>query len=194
MRTRESGLTLIELLVASTLLGVVAICCAAALQVLLRAWQMGTALAEEQQTARFALDWMVRRLRMADRLREAAGDAVSFEADLTSLPGAELHRFCLDRGGGILREQIGGDVSTTCNRGGPLNAREGKRGVRILEMAFAYFDAENRLLEPLPVDSPDLERIARIRVEVVFDRDRSGRYELERDLVLRADATVRGGR
>ncbi|MCS7173047.1 MAG: prepilin-type N-terminal cleavage/methylation domain-containing protein [Armatimonadetes bacterium] len=194
MRVREAGLTLVELLVASALLGVVTVCCAGVLQALLRAWQAGTALAEEQQTARFALDWMARRLRMAEEFREAAQDAVSFQADLTSLPGSELHRFCLDRGGGILREQIGADVSSTCNRGGPLNAQEGTRGVRILGLAFVYFDAENRRLGPLPLGSPDLGRIVRIRVEVTLDRGRSGRPGPERSLVVQGEAAVRGGR
>ncbi|MDR7415141.1 MAG: prepilin-type N-terminal cleavage/methylation domain-containing protein [Armatimonadota bacterium] len=194
MRVRESGLTLVELLVASTLLGVAAVCCAAALGALLRAWQAGTALVDEQQTARFALDWVVRRLRMADRFTEAAGGSVAFEADLTSLLGSELHRFCLDEDDGILREQIGSDVSSTCNRGGPLNAREGTRGVRILGLVFAYFDAENRPLTPLPLGTPELGRITRIQVEVAFDRNRSGRYEPGRDLVLRGEAAVRGGR
>jgi prepilin-type N-terminal cleavage/methylation domain-containing protein len=194
MRVRESGLTLVELLVASALLGVAAVCCATALEVLLRAWQAGTALVEEQQTARFALDWMVRRLRMADRFTEATGDAVTFEADLTSLPESEPHRFCLDEDTGVLREQIGSDVSRTCSRGGPLNAREGTRGVRVLGLAFAYFDAENQPLLPLPLGTPELGRITRIRVEVTLDRNRSGRYEPDRDLVLRGEAAVRGGR
>ncbi len=189
MRTRESGLTLTELLVALSLLGVVLVCCAAVLSTLFRAWQAGTALAEEHQAARLVLDWMVRRLRMADRFLEAVPSAVAFEADLTSLPGPEVHRFCLDEGRGVLREQIGGDVSSTCSRGGPLNAWEGARGVRVQSLLFTYFDGENRTLGP-----SDLGRIARVRAEVVFDRNRSGHFEPEEDLVLRGEAAVRGGR
>jgi|GEM_PF-1762634 len=190
---RERGLLLVELLIALGLLGIVVLCSGATLVAVSRTWATARAFAEEQQHARLVVEWMTRRLRLAglgaaeSAFQEAAVEAVAFDADLTSRPGPERHRFCLDRDDGLMREQIGDDVSTTCNRGGPLNGS----GAPVVHLSFTYFDRMNHRLQPLPLGAGERAQVARVRFLLVFDRNRSGRYEPDQDLALTGEAVIR---
>jgi prepilin-type N-terminal cleavage/methylation domain-containing protein len=190
---RARGLSLVELLIALSLVGIVMLCSGVALVMVSRAWATARTFAEEQQNARLVVEWMTRRLRLAglgvpgSAVQEAAVEAVAFDADLTSQPGPERHRFCLDRDDGVVREQIGDDVSTACNRGGPLNGP----GAPVVHLTFTYFDRANRRLEPLPLGVSERAQVARVRFLLVFDRNRSGQYEPDRDLALTGEAVIR---
>lgn len=190
---RERGLSLVELLIALGLLGIVMLCSGAAVGAISRAWTTARTLAEEQQNARLALEWMTRRLRLAglgvagSGVQEGAAEAVAFDVALTPRSRPERHRFCLDRDDGIVREQIGDDVSTSCTRGGPLNGPASP----VVHLSFTYFDRANRRLETLPLSPDGRAQVVRVRVLLAFDRNRSGRYEPDRDVPFVGEVVIR---
>ncbi len=200
----EQGFTVLELLVALALFGLVALAGSAVFSATFRGWTSGRDLADEQQNARVVLEWMTRRIRMAGYNTPVGTTAFFTEADATSLAfladidgdgTAELHRFCLEPTEGIVREEVGA-VSTGCttSTGVPITSR-GIRPPRIVGLQFAYFDGREvdglgNLLGPLPLSAASRALMSRVRISLATDSNRSGALEGS-DLTITMDAVIR---
>ncbi len=195
----EQGFTLLELLVALALFGLVALAGSAVFSATFRGWTSGRDLADEQQNARMVLEWMTRRIRMAGYNTPVGTTAFFTEADATSLTfladidgdgTAELHRFCLEPTQGVVREEVGA-VSTGCttSTGIPITSR-GIRPPRIVSLQFAYYDGREAALTPLPLSSTSRTLVSRVRIILATDSNRSGALEGS-DLTITMDSVIR---
>jgi len=196
---QETGFTVLELLMALSLLAVMLLVAFTVFSIPFRAWMAGRKLADEQQNARLVLEWMTRRLRLAgmgapadvaEYFTEAGADAVTFLANVDGIGGAELHRFCIDTTTGVIREQIGGGVTTSCATGAPLTSR-GIRPLKVVLLQFAYFDGQQKALTPLPLPSDERPGVAWVRIVLGLDSNLSDGYEAADDLTFTTDAIVR---
>lgn len=186
-----SGLTLVELVLALCLLGVVLIAATTALAGTFRAWRAAVRQAEEQQNARLALEWMVRRLRQVGpaALTSGGAESVSFRADFG---GADRHRFCLDRKRWVVRHQSGEQVTSTgCGSGAPITTPGGETLPHVVSLEFTYFDGADNVL-PVPLDASALALVRRVRIGL--STGMAGRYEASSPLSLSAEIALRGGR
>jgi hypothetical protein len=196
-RTRR-GATVLEVLVALSLFAVVALAGSWVFSATFRAWIAGRDLADEQQNARLVLEWMVRRIRLAglnvtstaEYFGEATATSVAFLADVDGDGAPEWHRFCLEPTEGVVRMETGA-VSPGCTptTGVPLTSR-GVRPPRVLTLQFAYYDGRQSALAPLPLAAQQRPGIARVRVTLRIDSNRSGALDAG-DLTITMDAIVR---
>lgn len=196
---QDRGFTIMEVLVALSLLGLVMLVASTAFSAPFRAYLAGRKLADEQQNARLVLEWMTRRVRLAgvgvplgtsEYFTEAGLNAVAFQADVDGDGTAELHRLCLDGAAGVVREQVGAVVTTTCTTGAPLTSR-GVKPLTVVLLQFAYFDGQQVPLMPLPLDPAQRPAVAWVRIILGLDSNLSGAYELGTDLTFTMDASVR---
>ncbi len=199
-RRGERGLSILEVLVSLSLFGMVVTATAAGMVAPYRAWVAGRGMVNEQHSARTALEWMSRRLRLAglntpagtgEFFTSAEQDAVAFMADVDRNGSAEAHRFCLDAAAGIVRDQTGAAVSTTCANGAPLTTTGDGRPLRVVLLDFQYYDGQEVWLTPLPLSASQRPLVARVRIVLGLDSNLSGAYEAAQDLTLTMDASVR---
>lgn len=199
--SRESGLTVLELLVAVTLF---ALFLGAALSFYLvhqRAAARGQEKIEVQQNARVALASAVREIRMAGydpegliaelatpaAIQTAEPDRLTFLADVDD--DGRIDRVTYRREGTSMVRAAGswtgGSFSTEASS---VVADD------IVGLSFEYFDddAEEDGAIPAPVASADLERIGRVRLGLVARRPSTA--ETEETFVLRTDVALRNRR
>jgi len=196
------GFTVLELLIAMSLMAVVITASGAAFSATFRAWTAGRKLADEQQNARLVLEWMSRRVRLAGvgtllagqaaYFTEAGGGSMAFFADVNSDGVAEVHRFCLDATTGVVREQVVAlpPAPSTCTAGSPITSR-GIRPLRIAALGLGYFEGTEDTLTPLPLAGIDLARVKRVQIVLALDSNQSGAFEAGSDITFRMDAIVR---
>jgi Tfp pilus assembly protein PilV len=196
----ERGLSIMEVLVSLSLFGIVVTATAAGFIAPYRAWVSGRNMVNEQHSARTALEWMGRRLRLAglnapagtgEFFTSAEQTAVAFRADIDRDGSAEERRFCLDTATGVVREQTGAAVTTTCTTGAPLTTTGDGRPLRIVFLDFQYYDGQEGWLTPLPLSATQRPLVARVRIVLGLDSNLSGAYEAANDLTLTMDASVR---
>ncbi len=162
---RESGLTLLELLVALALFGALAVAGASVLGAAVRLASAAARWAEAEHHARSVLERISVQLRAAgygsEHVRFVVADRsrVEFLADFDpDVPGPELHGFYLG-GDGVLRERSGdGRFSLTTTQD----------GFRVTSFQLAYFDRAGRELGPLPLDASERREVARVRLRVTY--------------------------
>jgi len=191
IRRADDGFSVIELLLAIALVGAVVIASGAFFSSSFGAWMKGRELADQQQNARFVLEWTVRRLRLAGH-GVAAGpgftvttDSIAFDADLNADGTAERYRFCLDTTTGVIREQVDAQVSSLCTSGAPLTSR-GVHPLRIIRLIFSTYDGfEN--------PNPPPTSVARVHMDLGLDSNRNGIDDTSSgaDVAIAMDATVR---
>jgi prepilin-type N-terminal cleavage/methylation domain-containing protein len=198
----QRGFTMLEVLVALSLLGIVSLTAFAIFTASFRSLLTGRDFSNEQQNARVALEWMSRRLRMAgtgtpagttELITEADANAITFRADVDGDGTAEWHRFCMDPTDGVIREVIdtAGAPSTVCTAaaGTSLTAR-GMRPIRVVTLAFAYFRGDETPLPTLPLSALDRALVRRIRITLSTDSNRSTTSDPS-DLTFTMDAVLR---
>ena len=198
-RRQAQGFTVLELLMALSLLAVMLLVAFTVFSGPFRAWLSGRKLADEQHNARLVLEWTTRRLRMAgwgvpvgteEYFTQAATDSVTFLANIDGMGGAEPHRFCIDADGGVVREQIGATVTASCATGAPLTSR-GVRPLKVVLLQFAYFNGRQEPLSPLPLTQDQRPGVAWVRIVLGLDSDGSGAYGAASDLTFTTDVRVR---
>jgi len=198
IRHTQRGATVLEVLVALSLFAVVALAGSWVFSATFRAWTAGRDLADEQQNARLVLEWMVRRIRLAgfnvtstaEYFGEATATSVAFLADGDADGTPEWHRFCLEPTEGVVRAETGA-ISPGCTpaTGAPVTSR-GLRPPRVLALRFAYYDGRQSPLGPLPLTAGQRPGIARVRITLRIDSNRSGALDAG-DLTITMDAVVR---
>lgn len=178
-RTRQSGLTLLEVLVSLSLLGVVMLASFSALNVPFRAYLAGRDIADEQQNARFVLEWMVRRIRVIGlgydktlaepaAVREAGANSLAFLADADGDGNQYWYRYCR-ASGTVYEHRLSSNPGTapTCGTGAgaaPLTSR-GIRPVFVETLDFKYFDnTETQLSSTDLATETGRAQIARVQI------------------------------
>ncbi|MDR7555697.1 MAG: prepilin-type N-terminal cleavage/methylation domain-containing protein [Armatimonadota bacterium] len=171
---RCAGYTILEVLIALSLLGVLLLASFSLFNTAFQGMLAGKDIQDTNQNARLVLEWMVRRIRMAgfglsanetELFVEAAPDAVTFRTDRTSdddMP--EYNRFC--RADGTVLVVDGASVQPTgACAGDPLSSR-GLRAITVTGLTFRYFDAGNTELpyEALSASPTDRAKIRRVRI------------------------------
>jgi len=198
----QSGFTILEVLVALSLLGIVSLTAFAVFTASFRSLLTGRDFSNEQQNARVALEWMSRRLRMAgtgappgtvEFITEADANAVAFRADVDGDGTAEWHRFCLDTTEGAVREDIdtAGSPASSCTlaTGSSITSR-GLRPIRVVALTFAYFRGDEVPLPSLPLSATDRALVRRVRITLSLDSNRSGTSDPQ-DLTFTMDTVLR---
>jgi hypothetical protein len=198
LRSGQRGHSVLEIVVALSLVGAVALAGTLILSATFRAWRAGRDLADEQQNARIVLEWMVRRIRFAgfnvtstaEFFGQADNTSLAFLGDFDSNTTPEWHRFCLETSQGVIREEIGAiSANCTTSTGTAITSR-GVRPPRILVMQFEYFDGRQLALTPLPLSAQQRPNISRVRITLRTDSNRSGGLD-SGDLTITMDAIVR---
>jgi len=156
--------TLADLLVSTTVLGLVMGATLVTLEQGQQAWAVGAARVEAQQSARVALTWLAAEVRAAGQGLSALGAAISVAEPTRLVVHVDKNHDGLVAGAGetivwrldhdILRRDAGGGGQPVIN------------GVRAL--AFAYFDAAG-----LPTADPAAVRRVRITLSTRADHARS---------------------
>jgi prepilin-type N-terminal cleavage/methylation domain-containing protein len=198
----ERGLTLVELLIALVMIGVIMVAMFASVRAMAGAWAVGQHRVGIQQHGRTAIEWIVRRLRVAGQgwdvtqgpIYTFAGPArVRFLADL----GAGLRQYEYAIYGGRLVER---EHSTTGRTAGsllstrPLTAVEEVGIITVTWLNFCYFDIFGKLLNAPRIDDrqrpdygacigPDitgtaLGSIYRVQVRLTLESGRPGEQPL----------------
>ena len=198
----QSGFTILEVLVALSLLGIVSLTAFAVFTTSFRSLLAGRDSSNEQQNARAALEWMTRRLRMAgtgiptgtvEFITEADTNAVAFRADVDGDGTAEWHRFCLDTSEGTVREDIDttGTPTSACTitTGSSITSR-GLRPMRVVALTFAYFRGDEVPLPSPPLSATDRALIRRVRLTLSLDSNRSSTSDPQ-DLTFTMDVVLR---
>lgn len=204
----RKGLTIIEVLIGLALLGVVSLTVSAVFSAAFRGLTTGRSFSEEQRSGRFLLEWMTRRLRVAgfgapagtvEFITQGAETAVAFRGDIAGSGWLE-RRFCLDTSTGVVREQKGAEVSyAACTAGAPITPM-GVQPLRVVRLRFCYYyfdpgTGQEAVLGACP-PAPDLTvtqrtSVARVRMELGLDSNRSTIYEAANDFTLTMDAVLR---
>lgn len=191
------GSSVLEILVALSLFGLVALAGTYVFSATFRAWLSGRDWADEQQNARILLEWMVRRIRLAgygvtntaEFFAQADATSVAFLGDVDGDGAPEWRRYCLETSQGVIREEAGTLTSgCTTATGAPLTTR-GIRPPRFLSLQFAYYDGRQLPLS-VPVPADRRPSISRVRITLRSDSNRSGTLDAG-DLTITMDAVVR---
>lgn len=198
-RRGERAFTVLEVLIALSLFGVVLVTGFVVFNASFRGYLSGRDLSDEQANARLVLEWMNRRMVMAGlgtspwtaAFTEANRESVAFVADIDGVETAgiraETYRYCLDRSAGVVRELD--SVAAACSTGAPITSR-GIRPLRVVELEFRYYNWGDVELEP-PLSAANLADVRRVRIKLGLDSNRSEVYEEASDLTLVVDARLR---
>ncbi|MCL6552840.1 MAG: prepilin-type N-terminal cleavage/methylation domain-containing protein [Firmicutes bacterium] len=172
---RCAGYTILEVLIALSLLGVLLLASFSLFNTAFQGMLAGKDLQDTNQNARLVLEWMARRVRMAgfglsanetELFVEAAQDAVTFRTDRDGDGTPEYHRFCRANGTVLVVDGAGARPTGPCS-GDPLSSR-GLRAVTVTDLSFTYFDDGNTMLpyDALSTSATTRARIRRVRIEL----------------------------
>lgn len=197
-RHDERAFTVLEVLVALSLFGVVLLTGFAAFNASYRGLVAGKEMADEHQNARLVLEWITRRIRLAGIgappgttafFSEAAPSALAFVADADADGVLEWRRYCLDAGAGAVREEVREPAPTplpfaggACS-GDPITS-QGLHALRVSALQFSYFNGQEAA-------TGALSQIRRVRIVLGLDSNRSGAYESAQDVTFTMDAVLR---
>lgn len=198
----QQGATLLEMLVAMALFGLVTLTAFVVFDTSYRSLLVGRDFSDEHQNGRLVLEWMTRRIRLTGVatlpgtvpwFTNASSSTVAFLAlDSDGDGNVDEHRFCLDTSQGIVLEEVAESPATTsgtCSTGAPITSGgTSVRPLRIVNMSFAYFNGADTQLTSFP---GQLAAIRRVRIVLGLDSNRSGLYEAATDLTLTMNAVVR---
>jgi len=199
-RPRQDGFTVLEVLLALALFGTILVSAWAVFSSYFRAFNVGRDFADEHQNARATLEWITRRVRMAQVAAQSSGaplplDALNLIADLTRDGTLEQYRFCLDATEGVVRQQqispAGSAPPATCTAGDPLTSR-GVRPLRVVALEFRYYAGAGGAPELPPglVPGGVIPGVGRVEITMVVDSNRSGARD-SGDLTLVSSAAIR---
>jgi prepilin-type N-terminal cleavage/methylation domain-containing protein len=157
-RTDQRGLTLVELLVALVMLGVIFGGMFASTSAMARSWALGQHRVGVQQTGRASLDWMIRRIRLAGQgyerswasclpfYRVAEPARFAFRADVSAGAGVcgpfEELEYAVS--GGRLVETIYGAGGSSTSRALTVNEEVGI--ITVTDLNFCYYDIFDQLI------------------------------------------------
>jgi type II secretory pathway pseudopilin PulG len=197
----QTGLTLVELLIALATIGVMLGAMFASVRGMVGTWAVGQHRVGVQQNGRNAIEWVTRRIRTAgagwDVTRgpiytAAEAGRIKFRANL----GAGLQQYEYLRIGSQLVEQVYDSTGVSLLSGRPLTAPEEVGIITVADLNFCYYDIFNNLLNP-PQDPvtgrctgsvADLGKIYRVqmRLRIVSGRPGEGEIVLESQAFTRA--------
>jgi prepilin-type N-terminal cleavage/methylation domain-containing protein len=207
----ERGLTLIELLIALAMIGVITAAVFASVRAMAGAWAVGQHRVGIQQHGRAAIEWMTRRLRIAGQGWDVAQgpiytfagrDRVRFLADFGT--GLRQYEYAID-GGRLVERKYGttGRIAGSLLAARPLTPIEEVGIITAAQLNFCYFDIFGALLNGPRIGDPQrpdygactgpgvagtaLGSIYRIQVRLTLESGRRG----ESPLTLVAQAMSR---
>ncbi|MCL6554070.1 MAG: prepilin-type N-terminal cleavage/methylation domain-containing protein [Firmicutes bacterium] len=196
-RQGERAFTVLELLVALSLFGVVLLTGFAAFNASYRGLVAGKEMADEHQNARLVLEWMTRRIRLAGIgvpagttafFTEAGPSALAFLGDTNGDGVVEWRRYCYDSAAGVVREEVQEPppsllpVGGACT-GAPITS-QGLHALHVSSLQFAYFNGQE-------ASTGTLSQIRRVRIVLGLDSNRSGAFEAGADVAFTMDAVLR---
>lgn len=196
-RRWQLGTTILEVLVAFSLFGVVTLTAFAVFSTSFKGMLAGRGFADEHQNTRLVLEWMTRRLRLAglgvspsEVFTEGTATSVAFQYDSDRDGTAEVHRFCWDSSEGAIREEVG-SISTGCgpSSGAPVSSR-GLRPVKVVLADFRYFRGDEVELAR-PLNAATLPQVKRLRIILGADSNRTSTYEVSQDFTITMDTVLR---
>lgn len=195
-RRGERAFTVLEVLIALSLFGVVLVTGFVVFNTGFRGYLSGRDLSDQQANARLVLEWMGRRMVMAGlgtspwtaAFTEADRGSVAFVADIDGDGTAETYRYCFDAAEGVVRELA--SIAAACSTGAPITSR-GIRPLRVVELEFRYYNWGDVELVPRPLNAANRADVRRVRIRLGLDSNRSGVYEEASDLTLVVDTRLR---
>ncbi len=177
----DAGMTLVDVLVALALLGIMSTGVFLGFQAGLSNWIITQQYASEQQNGRATVNRVARGLRMAGynytgtatapAFIYASGNEVDFYADIDNTGTVQCYRFYLHNG--VVYEAK--DTSTSCGSsitgetGNPLTTSVEAKTLTFTELDFTYYDAEDLSggqLTSTPLSASDRALIRRVEVTV----------------------------
>jgi prepilin-type N-terminal cleavage/methylation domain-containing protein len=172
----QRGYALYEVLVALSILGLIALGIYLAFRAGTRTWTTGQQFVAEQQNARILVNTIARGVRMIGYQYTGASAAVingaasdlSFYADMDGDGTMECYRYYLS--GGTAYQAVvqgAGCASTILNATGqPITASLESRGLTVKSLTFTYYDADTQggALLSAPLNSTDLYLVRRVDV------------------------------
>ncbi len=199
----RAGLTLVELLIALVVLGVILGAMFAATKAMVHAWAVGQHRVGVQQNGRSAIEWVTRRIRMAGIGWDVAhgpiytgaeSDRIKFRARL----GQELRQYEYERErvGRQLVERVydAAGVSVVSER--RLTVAEEVGIITVADLNFCYYNIFNRLLNGPQgpegrctgqVEGSELGSVYRVQMRLTLESGRPG----EDPITLYSQAFVR---
>jgi len=197
----QTGLTLVELLIALATIGVMLGAMFASVRGMVGTWAVGQHRAGVQQNGRNAIEWVTRRIRTAGAgwpttngpiYTAAEAGRIKFRANL----GAGLQQYEYLRIGSQLVERIYDATGASLLSLRPLTVPEEVGIITVADLNFCYYDIFNNLLNP-PQDPvtgrctgsvADLGKIYRVqmRLRIVSGRPGEGEIVLESQAFTRA--------
>jgi Tfp pilus assembly protein PilW len=174
--TRQRGYALHEVLVALSVLGLVAIGMFLAFKAGNTAWTTSQQFVSEQQNARILANTIARGVRMIGYqytggnsavIKGAASD-LSFYADMDGDAAIECYRYYLS-GGRVYEAVVQGSgcaSSILSATGQPITASLESKGLSVTSLTFTYYDADTQggALLAAPLSGTDLFLVRRVEV------------------------------
>ncbi|MGA1823224.1 MAG: type II secretion system protein J [bacterium] len=187
-KTPQRGLTLLELLIAISLMGVIGVLCAHVLSIAMKSWDVGSRQNQALHEACWALDHIVKRARFSNQLLiptaiDPTGDTLSFSAMVDT------------DGDGLIDEDPTGDSNNdglpgiggkdddgdgSIDEGGALAANDDDEDAAIDEdpvEIWDYFIIDGKLIEKYRTTEETeilVEGVTDFRIERVGDADYTG--------------------
>jgi len=183
-RQHRGGFTVLEVLLALALFGAVLVSTWAMFSSYFKAFNVGRDFSDAHQNARTTLEWITRRVRMAQVAAQSSGtplppDALNIIVDLNRDGTQEQYRFCLDAIEGVVRQQrispAGSSPPATCTSGDPITSR-GVRPQRVVALEFTYYGGADGPLPVPPGVGPGgvIPSVGRVEIKMTLDSNRSG--------------------
>jgi len=151
LRGGQTGLTLVELLIALVTIGVMLGAMFASVRGMADTWAVGQHRVGVQQNGRNAIEWVTRRIRTAGVGWDVTGGPIytaaeagriRFRADL----GAGLQQYEYLRVGSQLVERVYDSTGASLDSERPLTAPEEVGIITVADLNFCYYDNFNTLL------------------------------------------------